>query len=103
MDRLGHPQQQLEWDQKLWWVHIESAIAMIKGYQLTGNQKCLDWFEKLHQYILEHSKYHVFPVWFGYLHQRVEVLIPLKGGKCKGHIHFPSGLFQICTTLYQCN
>ena len=22
MDRLGHPCQQLEWDQKLWWVHI---------------------------------------------------------------------------------
>ena len=56
MDRLGHPQQQLEWDQKLWWVHIESAIAMIKGYQLTGNQKCLDWFEKLHQYMWEHFK-----------------------------------------------
>lgn len=46
MDRLGHPQyQQLEWDQKLWWVHLESAIAMLKGYQLTGNRKCLAWFE----------------------------------------------------------
>ena len=22
MDRLGHPQQQLEWDQKLWWGHL---------------------------------------------------------------------------------
>ncbi len=56
MDRLGHPQQQARVGPKLWWVHIESAIAMIKGYQLTGNQKCLDWFEKLHQYMWEHFK-----------------------------------------------
>ena len=31
LDSKGAPQQKLEWDQKLWWVHIESAIAMIKG------------------------------------------------------------------------
>ena len=36
MDRRGCPPQELEWDQKLWWVHIEAAIAMIKGYQLTA-------------------------------------------------------------------
>ena len=47
MDCKGHPTQELEWDQKLWWVHIESAIAMLKGYQLTGNRKCLEWFSKL--------------------------------------------------------
>lgn len=32
MDRLGYPPQQLEWDQKLWWVHIESMICMAKGF-----------------------------------------------------------------------
>ena len=31
MDRKGYPPQQLEWDQKLWWVHIESAIASLPG------------------------------------------------------------------------
>ena len=102
MDRLGHPQQQLEWDQKLWWVHIESAIAMIKGYQLTGNQKCLDWFEKLHQYMWEHFKDPEFPEWFGYLNRRGEVLLPLKGGKWKGCFHVPRGLFQIWKILEQC-
>lgn len=102
MDRLGHPQQQLEWDQKLWWVHIESAIAMIKGYQLTGNQKCLDWFEKLHQYMWEHFKDPEIPEWFGYLNRRGEVLLPLKGGKWKGCFHVPRGLFQIWKILEQC-
>ena len=43
MDRLGHPQQQLEWDQKLWWVHIEAMIAMIKKYDVLegGMPRCL--------------------------------------------------------------
>ena len=38
LDRKGAPRVELEWDQKLWWVHIESAIAMIKGYQLTDRR-----------------------------------------------------------------
>lgn len=54
MDRLGRPCQQLEWDQKLWWVHIETLITMLKGYQLTGNAKCLEWFERVHEYVWSH-------------------------------------------------
>ena len=46
MDRKGFPPQQLEWDQKLWWVHIETLIAMIKGYQLTKDNRCLESFQK---------------------------------------------------------
>ena len=99
MDRKGYPQQQLEWDQKLWWVHIEAAIAMIKGYQLTGNEKCLDWFLKLHDYLWTHFKDKEYPEWFGYLNRRGEVLLPLKGGKWKGCFHVPRGLYQIGTIL----
>lgn len=43
MDIKGNPSQQLEWDQKLWWVHIETLISLIKGYDLTGNPECLEW------------------------------------------------------------
>lgn len=42
MDRLDRPPLQLEWDQKLWWVHIETMISMIKRYRLTKNKECLD-------------------------------------------------------------
>lgn len=94
MDIKGHPTQQLEWDQKLWWVHIESAITMIKGYQLTGNEKCLEWFEKLHDYTWKNFKDYEYPEWFGYLNRRGEVLLPLKGGKWKGCFHIPRGLYQ---------
>lgn len=99
MDRLGHPLQQLEWDQKLWWVHIETLITMIKGYQLTGNQKCLEWFERIHDYTWSHFADAEYPEWFGYLNRQGEVLLTLKGGKWKGCFHVPRGLFQCWTIL----
>lgn len=99
LDSKGVPQQKLEWDQKLWWVHLESAIAMIKGYQLTGNEKCLEWFQKLDNYMWEHFKDKEYPEWFGYLNRRGEMLLPLKGGKWKGCFHVPRGLYQIWTIL----
>ena len=99
MDSMGKPMQKLEWDQKLWWVHLESAIAMIKGYKLTGNVKCLDWFEKLDSYMWSHFRDDEYPEWYGYLNRRGEVLLPLKGGKWKGCFHVPRGLYQIYTIL----
>ena len=99
MDRKGCPPQQLEWDQKLWWVHIEAAIAMIRGYQLTGRKECLDWFLTLDEYIWNHFKDLQYPEWFGYLNRRGEVLLPLKGGKWKGCFHVPRGLYQIWQIL----
>ena len=94
MDRLGHPLQQLEWDQKLWWVHIETLITMLKGYQLTGKKECLEWFERVHDYTWSNFADSEYPEWFGYLNRRGEVLLTLKGGKWKGCFHVPRGLFQ---------
>lgn len=102
MDIHGHSPQQLEWDQKLWWVHIETLITLIKGYQLTGSKECLDWFEKVHDYTWEHFKDKEHPEWFGYLNRRGEVLLDLKGGKWKGCFHIPRGLYQISKVLEKC-
>ena len=99
MDRKGYPTQELEWDQKLWWVHIESAIAMAKGYQLTGDGRCLEWFGKLHNYLWTYFKDPEYQEWFGYLNRRGEVLLQLKGGKWKGCFHVPRGLYQLHTIL----
>ncbi len=99
MDIKGHPPQQLEWDQKLWWVHIEALVCMAKGYLLTGNEDCLQWFEKLHDYTWKHFKDEQYGEWFGYLNRQGEVLLPLKGGKWKGCFHVPRGLYQVWKML----
>ena len=99
MDRLNRPMQQLEWDQKLWWVHIETLITMIKGYELTGSEECLAWFERIHDYVWSHFMDTEHPEWFGYLNRQGEVLLTLKGGKWKGCFHVPRGLMQVYQSL----
>ena len=99
MDIKGVPPQQLEWDQKLWWVHIEALVCLAKGYQLTGNEQCKVWFEKVHEYTWKHFRDLAYPEWFGYLNRRGEVLLSLKGGKWKGCFHIPRGLYQVWKTL----
>jgi N-acylglucosamine 2-epimerase len=99
LDVLGHPPQQLEWDQKLWWVHVEALVALAKGYKLTGNPRCLEWFEKVHNYTWKHFKDEEHGEWFGYLNRRGEILLPLKGGKWKGCFHMPRAMYQVWKTL----
>lgn len=99
MDVLGHPTQQLEWDQKLWWVHIETLISLAKAYKYTGNEACKTWFETIHEYTWTHFKDPEYDEWFGYLNRRGEVLLPLKGGKWKGCFHVPRGMYQVWKTL----
>lgn len=99
LDVKGYPPQQLEWDQKLWWVHIETLISMAKGYRLTGNEACKNWFEILHEYTWNHFKDPQYPEWFGYLNREGNPLLELKGGKWKGCFHVPRGLYEIWKIL----
>jgi N-acylglucosamine 2-epimerase len=80
MDVEGHPLQQLEWDQKLWWVHLESLVALAMGDRLTQRSDCWKWYQKVHDYT-------------GYLNRRGQVLLNLKGGKWKGCFHVPRALY----------
>ncbi len=99
LDVKGHPTQQLEWDQKLWWVHIETLISMAKGYRLTGNEECRKWFEIIHEYTWKHFKDPEYPEWYGYLNREGNPLLQLKGGKWKGCFHVPRGLYEIWKIL----
>ena len=99
LDVKGTPPQQLEWDQKLWWVHIETSISLLKGYLHTGDERCWTWFERVHDYTWSHFPDPKYGEWFGYLNRQGEVLLPLKGGKWKGCFHVPRGLYQCWKTL----
>ena len=100
LDAKGKPPQQLEWDQKLWWVHLETLVALAKVYTYNKSPKAAEWFVKVHNYVWDHFR---DPVnkgeWFGYLNRRGEVLLTLKGGKWKGCFHVPRALFEVSTTF----
>ncbi|MBN8560844.1 MAG: AGE family epimerase/isomerase [Leptolyngbya sp. UWPOB_LEPTO1] len=93
LDVKGHPPQQLEWDQKLWWVHVETLVALVMGYRLTGRSDCWKWYQKVHDYSWSHFADAEYGEWFGYLDRRGEVLLNLKGGKWKGCFHIPRSMY----------
>jgi N-acylglucosamine 2-epimerase len=94
MDADGHPPQQLEWNQKLWWVHVETLVALAMGYRLTGRAECWEWYQRVHEYTWSHFSDPEQGEWFGYLDRQGEVLLDLKGGKWKGCFHVPRALWM---------
>ncbi|MGC1306476.1 MAG: AGE family epimerase/isomerase [Phormidesmis sp.] len=93
MDVKGHPPQQLEWDQKLWWVHLETLVALSMACRLTGREDCWQWYQKVHDYTWAHFSDPECGEWYGYLNRQGDVLLPLKGGKWKGCFHVPRALY----------
>ena len=93
LDAKGYPPQQLEWDLKLWWVHLETLVALSMGYLLTRNEKCWQWYQKVHSYTWKHFMDIEHGEMFGYLNRRGEVSLSLKGGKWKGCFHVPRALY----------
>jgi N-acylglucosamine 2-epimerase len=100
LDAHGHPPQQLEWSQKLWWVHLESLVALAMGYALTGREECWQWYGRVHEYTWPRFADPTYGEWFGYLDRRGELLLDLKGGKWKGCFHVPRALY-LCHNLFQ--
>ena len=99
MDVKGKPLQQLEWDQKLWWVHLETLVALAKAYQQTGNPHLWQWYQKVHDYSWSHFPDPEFGEWFGYLNRQGEPHLTLKGGKWKGCFHVPRAMYQCWQTF----
>ena len=100
LDAQGKPPQQLEWDQKLWWVHLEAPVAMAMGYALTRRKECWEWYERVHDYAWKRFPDPQYGEWFGYLNRRGEILLDLKGGKWKGCYHLPRALYR-CYELFK--
>jgi len=99
MDYKSHPLQQLEGDQKLWWVHVEALISLLKAFHLTKKIEFWNWFVKVHDYTWKHFPDKEHGEWFGYLNRQGEINLSLKGGKWKGCYHIPRALYQCWRTL----
>ncbi len=99
LDSRGFPPEQLEWDQKLWWAHLESIVTMLMAYRITGEERCLEWYDRLDEYTWKRFPDPDYGEWFGYLNRRGEVSLRLKGGKWKGCFHVPRGLWMAAGEL----
>jgi N-acylglucosamine 2-epimerase len=79
----------LGWDMKLWWPHNEATYATLLAYHLTGENKYLNWFEKLHKWSTKHFPDREFGEWLGYLHRDGSLALDCKGNYFKGPFHVP--------------
>lgn len=97
LDARGKPPLQLEWDQKLWWVHVETLVALAKAVRTSPSvqqrEQAWQWYGRVHEYTWSHFADPEHGEWYGYLNRRGEVLLPLKGGKFKGCFHVPRALY----------
>ena len=101
MDAQKKPPQQLEWDQKLWWVHLEALVALAKAYEHTERKELMDWYIKVHDYAWSHFSDTENGEWYGYLNRQGDVLLDLKGGKWKGCFHVPRAMYQCWKSFEQ--
>jgi len=100
LDYKGFPPERLEWDMKLWWVHLEALYAFALAHFQTGEAIFEEWFLKIHDYTWPRFSDSEFGEWYGYLNRRGEITHTLKGGKWKGCFHVPRALY-LCAKLFQ--
>lgn len=60
-DNTGYEEEPMSkqlsgWGDKLWWVHSEALYTTLRTYVKTGDERFLDWHEKIFNYV-----YHTFP------------------------------------------
>ncbi|MHB0859320.1 MAG: AGE family epimerase/isomerase [Anaerolineae bacterium] len=100
VDIEGKPPAQLEWDMKLWWPHTEALYATLLAHHLTGEERYLAWYERLHAWTWGHFPDPAYGEWFGYLHRDGSRALSLKGSLWKGCFHVPRSLW-LCLRLLQ--
>ena len=101
MDSEGRPHFELQWDMKLWWVHVETLIAVLMGYRYTGEEALADWFKRIHDYTWQRYPDPEHGEWYGYLNRRGEINNRCKSNRWKCCFHVPRALFEISTMLAQ--
>lgn len=84
---------------KLWWPHTEALYALLLAYEISGEQWCLDWFAKVHNYSFEH-----FPVpnhgeWTQKLDRQGQPFTETVALPVKDPFHLPRALIYACLSL----
>jgi N-acylglucosamine 2-epimerase len=89
VDVEGRQPVQLEWDMKLWWPHNEAIYATLLAYNVTGDPKWEEWFEKLYEWSMVRFPDKQYGEWIGYLHRDGTPALDMKGNNFKGPFHIP--------------
>lgn len=91
----GKPVTAIEWDIKKWWPQCEAMLATKMCYLKTKEEKYLNWYRQIEEYVLNHFVDWENGEWYGYLHFDGSVANTLKGNITKGPFHIPRMLLLL--------
>lgn len=100
-DVENKPVLSLEWDMKLLWPQCEALISLLYAYLYTGDESCMEWFDRITDYIFRYFSDEGHPEWFGHLHRDGTPISYIKGSDWKGPYHNVRAFMLICQLLDQ--
>ncbi len=86
-------------DTKLWWPHTETLYALLLAHELSAEQWCLDWFERVHNYAFSHYPVPEYGEWTQKLNRQGNKLTDTVALPVKDPFHLPRALIYCIEVL----
>jgi N-acylglucosamine 2-epimerase len=86
-------------DFKIWWPHTEALYALLLAFELSGQQWCLDWFERVHNYAFSHYPVAEFGEWSQKLNRQGNRFADTIALPVKDPFHLPRALINCVDVL----
>jgi len=86
-------------DAKLWWPHTETLYALLLAYEISREQWCLEWFERVHNYAFSHYPVPEYGEWTQKLDRQGNKLTDTVALPVKDPFHLPRALIYCIEVL----
>jgi N-acylglucosamine 2-epimerase len=86
-------------DTKIWWPHTEALYALLLAYDLSNEEWCLEWFQRVHQYAFSHFPVAGYGEWTQRLDRRGKKLNKTIALPVKDPFHLPRSLMYCIPVL----
>ena len=98
-DILDKPMEKHEFMLKAWWPQNETATAVLRAYEASGDNVFLEMFEQVENYAWQHLRDTEYPEWFAYAAVDGRQYHSYKGSRFKGFFHLPRHLLNSIETF----
>lgn len=79
-------------DTKLWWPHTESLYATLMAYEISRQDWCLEWYQRIHDYSFSHYPVKPHGEWTQKLDRQGNVITDVVALPVKDPFHLPRAL-----------
>lgn len=91
------------WDTKIWWPHCEAICGLLMAYEVCGQSWCLDWYEKVRDWSLDHFPVKDHGEWTQRLDRQGRKLDRIVALPVKDPFHLPRALVYAVESCQRMN